>query len=35
MPPNPDAQAIMPTLEDAYLYFISPANGSMDAENGQ
>jgi ABC-type multidrug transport system ATPase subunit len=28
-PPGPDAQAIMPTLEDAYLYFISSANGSM------
>jgi len=37
-PPHPDAQAIMPTLEDAYLYFISSANGSvrpMDGENGQ
>jgi ABC-2 type transport system ATP-binding protein len=40
-PPHPDAQAIMPTLEDAYLYFISSANGSMrpigsmGGENGQ
>ena len=27
-PPDPDAEAIAPTLEDAYLYFISSANGS-------
>jgi len=33
--PHPDAQATIPTLEDAYLYFISSANGSMDWENGQ
>jgi ABC-2 type transport system ATP-binding protein len=36
-PPGPDAQAVAPTLEDAYLYFISSANGSMrpmDEEGG-
>ena len=26
--PSPDAQVITPTLEDAYLYFVSSANGS-------
>lgn len=34
-PPGPDAQAIAPTLEDAYLYIISSANGSMGGENGK
>lgn len=34
-PPHPDAQATVPTLEDAYLHFISSANGSMDGENSQ
>ncbi|MFC1879402.1 ABC transporter ATP-binding protein [Chloroflexota bacterium] len=34
-PPHPDAQATIPTLEDAYLHFISSANGSMDGENSQ
>jgi ABC-2 type transport system ATP-binding protein len=29
--PGPDAQAIAPTLEDAYLYVISSANGSVRA----
>jgi ABC-type multidrug transport system ATPase subunit len=29
--PGPDARAIAPTLEDAYLYVISSANGSMTA----
>ena len=28
-PPAPDARSITPTLEDAYLYFISSANGEM------
>jgi ABC-type multidrug transport system ATPase subunit len=28
-PPGPDAQAATPTLEDAYLYFISSANGTV------
>jgi ABC-type multidrug transport system ATPase subunit len=27
-PPNPDAQAVVPTLEDAYLYYLSLANGA-------
>jgi ABC-type multidrug transport system ATPase subunit len=31
-PPHPDAQAIMPTLEDAYLYFISSADRSLGGE---
>jgi ABC-2 type transport system ATP-binding protein len=30
-PPAPDAQSVAPTLEDAYLYFISPANGRSAA----
>jgi len=40
-PPGSDAQAVTPTLEDAYLHFISSANGSMGPigamgrENGQ
>lgn len=34
-PPHPDAQATLPTLEDAYLHFISSATGSMDGENSQ
>jgi len=34
-PPGPNAQAVTPTLEEAYLYFISSANGSMSGENGQ
>jgi ABC-type multidrug transport system ATPase subunit len=29
--PGPEARAIAPTLEDAYLYVISSANGSMTA----
>ena len=33
--PHPDAQATIPTLEDAYLHFISSATGSMDGENSQ
>jgi ABC-2 type transport system ATP-binding protein len=36
-PPGPDAQTVTPTLEDAYLYFVSSANGStrpMDGEDG-
>ena len=33
-PPGPNAQAVAPTLEDAYLYFISSANGSTGGENG-
>ena len=33
--PHPDAQATIPTLEDAYLHFISSANGSMDGENSE
>jgi ABC-2 type transport system ATP-binding protein len=28
-PPGSDAQTVTPTLEDAYLYFISSANGSL------
>jgi len=34
-PPGPNAQAVTPTLEEAYLYFISSANGAMSGENGQ
>ncbi len=34
-PPSPDAQAILPTLEDAYLYFLAAANGSHHRANGQ
>jgi ABC-2 type transport system ATP-binding protein len=34
-PPSPDAQAILPTLEDAYLHFIAAANGSQRGANGQ
>ncbi len=33
-PPGPDAQAAAPTLEDAYLHFISAANGS-NGKKGQ
>lgn len=33
--PSPDAKAIPPTLEDAYLYFISSANGSMRDESSR
>ena len=33
--PHPDAQATIPTLEDAYLLFISSANGSMDGKNSR
>jgi len=31
--PSPDAKAVAPTLEDAYLYFISSANGSIRGES--
>jgi ABC-type multidrug transport system ATPase subunit len=31
-PPSQNAQAVTPSLEEAYLYFISSANGSMQAE---
>jgi ABC-2 type transport system ATP-binding protein len=34
-PPGPRAYAVSPTLEDAYLYFISSANGSLGGENGR
>jgi len=34
-PPGPDAQAITPTLEDAYLYFIASANGTTSGGNVQ
>jgi len=34
-PPSPEAQAVPPTLEDAYLHFIAAANGSPRRENGQ
>jgi ABC-2 type transport system ATP-binding protein len=34
-PPGPGAQAVPPTLEDAYLYFISSANRSLGGENGR
>lgn len=34
-PPDPTAQAVAPTLEDAYLYFISSANGSTSGEDGR
>ena len=33
-PPGPRAQPVPPTLEDAYLYFISSANGSTSEKNG-
>jgi len=33
-PPGPRAQAVTPTLEDAYLYCIASANGSPVGENG-
>lgn len=33
--PGPEARAVTPTLEDAYLYLISSANASMSSENGQ
>jgi len=32
-PPVPKAQAVTPTLEDAYLFFISSANGSLSGES--
>jgi ABC-2 type transport system ATP-binding protein len=31
-PPSQNAQAVTPTLEEAYLYFIASANGSMPGE---
>jgi ABC-2 type transport system ATP-binding protein len=34
-PPSPDAQAVPPTLEDAYLHFIAAANGSQHGADGQ
>jgi ABC-2 type transport system ATP-binding protein len=34
-PPSPDAQAVLPTLEDAYLHFIAAANGSQHGADGQ
>jgi ABC-2 type transport system ATP-binding protein len=34
-PPSPDAQAVLPTLEDAYLHFIAAANGSQRGADGQ
>jgi ABC-2 type transport system ATP-binding protein len=34
-PPSPDAQAVPPTLEDAYLHFIAAANGSQRGADGQ
>jgi ABC-2 type transport system ATP-binding protein len=34
-PPSPDARAVLPTLEDAYLHFIAAANGSQHRANGQ
>ncbi len=34
-PPSPDAQAVLPTLEDAYLHFIASANGLKHGANGQ
>jgi ABC-2 type transport system ATP-binding protein len=34
-PPSPDAQAVLPTLEDAYLHFIAAANGSHHRATGQ
>lgn len=34
-PPGVGAQAVTPTLEDAYLYFISSANGSLSGGNNQ
>jgi ABC-2 type transport system ATP-binding protein len=33
-PPGNDAQAVAPTLEDAYLYCLSPANGSNPGMGG-
>ncbi len=34
-PPGSAAQAVTPTLEDAYLYFISSANGSMNGNSSR
>jgi ABC-2 type transport system ATP-binding protein len=34
-PPSPDAQAILPTLEDAYLHSIAAANASQHGADGQ
>jgi ABC-2 type transport system ATP-binding protein len=34
-PSSSDAQAVTPTLEDAYLHFISSAHGAMREENGR
>ena len=34
-PPSSDAQAVTPTLEDAYLYIISSVDGSGSEETGQ
>lgn len=34
-PPGSVAQAVTPTLEDAYLYFISSANGSMNGNSSR
>jgi ABC-type multidrug transport system ATPase subunit len=33
--PDPKAQAVAPTLEDAYLYLVSLAGGSAEGENGR
>jgi ABC-type multidrug transport system ATPase subunit len=33
VPPSPDAQVVPPTMEDAYLCFLSSANGSPGAED--
>lgn len=33
-PPGPEARAVTPTLEDAYLYSISSGNGSMSDRRG-
>lgn len=33
--PDPNARAVNPTLEDAYLYFISSTNKAMSRENGK
>lgn len=34
-PPGPNVKAVTPTLEEAYLYFISSANGTMSGESSQ
>ncbi len=34
-PPSPNAQAVLPTLEDAYLHFIAAANGPKHRADGQ